>query len=219
MDRRNLASLPAAVDTATAAALPVAGLTALHALRQLDAPDGARVAVTGATGGVGHLVVQLAAHAGLHVLALTRSPERAAALERIGGTRVQAVDIREIGGLSTVEAVIDTAGGPVLEQLVPLVASEGKVVLVGAATGAPALLDTASLIARRIDLLSLKISTPVSTELKHLVNLVANGQLHVAVYNAESWDGLTKRTAPDISPFGKTVYQVESSPQRRFLTR
>ncbi|MDQ4110475.1 MAG: zinc-binding dehydrogenase [Actinomycetota bacterium] len=211
VDRRNLAILPADIESAMAAAIPVAGLTALHAVRQLGAPPGANIAVTGATGGVGHLIVQLAARAGFRVAALTRSPERAAPLERLGDPLTRVVDVRDIGKLRTVEAVIDTTGGPVLEQLVSLVAPEGKVVLVGAAAGSPALFETASLIASRIDLVSVRNSTPVGAELKYLVDLVANGQLHVAVHNAESWDGLVNRPMPDTSVFGKAVYRVDSS--------
>jgi NADPH2:quinone reductase len=56
-----VAPLPEAVTDAQAATLPVAGLTALHALRQGGLLLGRKVLVDGASGGVGHLAVQLAA--------------------------------------------------------------------------------------------------------------------------------------------------------------
>ena len=59
-----VAALPDAVTDAQAATLPVAGLTALHALRQGGLLLGRKVLVDGATGGVGHLAVQLAADRG-----------------------------------------------------------------------------------------------------------------------------------------------------------
>ena len=59
-----VAALPDKVTDAQAATLPVAGLTALHALRQGGLLLGRKVLVDGATGGVGHLAVQLAATAG-----------------------------------------------------------------------------------------------------------------------------------------------------------
>src|SRR3984885_4872408 len=62
-----VAALPDAVTDAQAATLPVAGLTALHALRQGGLLLGRKVLVDGATGGVGHLAVQLAATAGAEV--------------------------------------------------------------------------------------------------------------------------------------------------------
>ena len=50
-----IAALPDAVGDAAAATLPVAGLTALHALRQGGLLIGRKVLVDGASGGVGHL--------------------------------------------------------------------------------------------------------------------------------------------------------------------
>ena len=55
-----VAALPDAVEDAEAATLPVAGLTALHALRQGGLLLGRKVLVDGASGGVGHLACQLA---------------------------------------------------------------------------------------------------------------------------------------------------------------
>lgn len=78
----HLALKPTAVDWSTAAAVPSAGLTALQALRvggvapaegrdaepKMSGPGGgARVAVNGASGGVGTFAVQLAKHFGAHV--------------------------------------------------------------------------------------------------------------------------------------------------------
>ncbi len=59
-----VAALPDAVSDAEAATLPVAGLTALHALRQGGLLLGRKLLVDGASGGVGHLACQLAAAAG-----------------------------------------------------------------------------------------------------------------------------------------------------------
>jgi NADPH:quinone reductase-like Zn-dependent oxidoreductase len=62
-----VAALPEAVSDAQAATLPVAGLTALHALRQGGLLLGRKVLVDGASGGVGHFACQLAAAAGAFV--------------------------------------------------------------------------------------------------------------------------------------------------------
>jgi NADPH:quinone reductase-like Zn-dependent oxidoreductase len=60
---------PSGVDVATAGAAPLAGITALMTVDALDVAAGDTVLVVGATGGVGSLAVQLAAHAGATVLA------------------------------------------------------------------------------------------------------------------------------------------------------
>src|SRR4051812_10719645 len=54
----SVAGLPEGVSDAQAATLPVAGLTALHALRQGGLLLGRKVLIDGASGGVGHLACQ-----------------------------------------------------------------------------------------------------------------------------------------------------------------
>src|SRR3954469_23588229 len=70
-----VAALPDAVGDAQAATLPVAGLTALHALRQGGLLLGRKVLVDGASGGVGHLACQLASASGAQVWGYVRRPE------------------------------------------------------------------------------------------------------------------------------------------------
>jgi NADPH:quinone reductase-like Zn-dependent oxidoreductase len=65
-----LAPKPASLSHVEAAALPMGGLSAWQALfAHGRLQPGERVVVTGATGGVGHLAVQLARHAGAEVVA------------------------------------------------------------------------------------------------------------------------------------------------------
>jgi NADPH:quinone reductase-like Zn-dependent oxidoreductase len=59
----------AALRVAEAAAVPLAGLTALQGIRTLGKRAGERVLVTAGAGGVGHFAVQLAAARGLEVIA------------------------------------------------------------------------------------------------------------------------------------------------------
>jgi NADPH:quinone reductase-like Zn-dependent oxidoreductase len=64
-----LAAKPASVSHVEAAALPMGGLSAWQALFEHgQLGRGERVIVTGASGGVGHLAVQLARHAGAEVV-------------------------------------------------------------------------------------------------------------------------------------------------------
>jgi NADPH:quinone reductase-like Zn-dependent oxidoreductase len=63
--------LPQEVDDDQAAALPIAGGTALQALTdEARLTAGQRVLITGAAGGVGHFGVQIAKHLGAHVVAV-----------------------------------------------------------------------------------------------------------------------------------------------------
>src|SRR5258706_4616855 len=67
-----LAPVPGPVSDAQAATLPTAGLTALRALEVAGLVLGTRVLVTGATGGVGRIALQLPRASGAHVTALFR---------------------------------------------------------------------------------------------------------------------------------------------------
>lgn len=79
-------------DAAQLAALPMAGLTALNILRGLGDVFGKRVAVLGATGGVGLALLQLASAAGAELVASAR--EEDAALVRANGA-TETIDYRE----------------------------------------------------------------------------------------------------------------------------
>ncbi|MFN7145115.1 MAG: NAD(P)-dependent alcohol dehydrogenase [Myxococcota bacterium] len=81
------AHVPAGMDLAEAAALPLAGLTALQALRDHGgvalSGSTARVLIVGASGGVGHLGVQIARAAGAHVTGVC-STRNVALVESLG---------------------------------------------------------------------------------------------------------------------------------------
>jgi NADPH:quinone reductase-like Zn-dependent oxidoreductase len=72
----SLAPVPQALDSALAATIPMNGLTAWMCLEALALRAGAVVLVTGAAGAVGGYVVQLARHAGLHVVADAKEADR-----------------------------------------------------------------------------------------------------------------------------------------------
>src|SRR3954453_23554742 len=76
------------VSFAAAAALPVAGLTALRTLRHGAPLLGKRALITGAAGGVGNLAVQLAVRSGARVTAIVGNPERGHVLDGLGAAGV-----------------------------------------------------------------------------------------------------------------------------------
>jgi NADPH:quinone reductase len=71
-----LAPRPPELDPIVAAALPLAGCTALQVLQRMPLGAGSWVLVHGASGGVGHLLVQMAALRGLKVAAASRPADR-----------------------------------------------------------------------------------------------------------------------------------------------
>ncbi|MCU1613091.1 MAG: Alcohol dehydrogenase GroES domain protein [Frankiales bacterium] len=81
-----VAPVPAGVSTVQAAAVGLAGITALDAVDALDVGTGDVVLISGATGGVGAFAVQLAARRGARVLATARAGAAADLVRRLGAT-------------------------------------------------------------------------------------------------------------------------------------
>ena len=100
-----LAPLRTDIDDATAATLPLNALTAQQALDLIAAPPGATLLVTGASGAVGGFATQLAARAGLRVLAQA-SHDDEAWVASLGPAEVIARDT-DLGSIGPVDAVLD----------------------------------------------------------------------------------------------------------------
>ncbi len=94
-----VARKPASLDHNVAAAVPVAGVTALMMVDALAAAEGDVVVAMGATGGVGSYLVQLAAGRGARVVAVC-SGENAVYARRLG-----AADVVDYTAEDVVEAV------------------------------------------------------------------------------------------------------------------
>jgi NADPH2:quinone reductase len=130
-----VAALPDAVSDAEAATLPVAGLTALHALRQGGLLLGRKVLVDGASGGVGHLACQLAAAAGAFVWGHVRRDEHRAAVEACGA---QAVVGRALGAAKPhgpFWLIVDSVGASALSAALGMLEPNGICVTLGVSEG------------------------------------------------------------------------------------
>ncbi|GAB1824410.1 NADP-dependent oxidoreductase [Herbidospora sp. RD11066] len=96
--------------------------TATRALDVLDVREGMTLLVDGAAGGVGGIVVQLAAARGVRVLGAAR-PESHPFLESLG---VRAVTLQRVDG--TVDRALDVAGAGSLDRLIELTGGAENVV-------------------------------------------------------------------------------------------
>jgi NADPH:quinone reductase len=128
----SVATLPEAVTDAQAATLPVAGLTALHALRQGGLLLGRKVLVDGASGGVGHLAVQLAAASGALAWGQVRQPQfRAAIAEWCGERIVLGADLKAAAPHGPFHLILDSVGGTALAAALTMLAPGGTCVTFG----------------------------------------------------------------------------------------
>jgi len=127
-----VAALPDGVSDAQAATLPVAGLTALHALRQGGLLLGRKVLVDGATGGVGHLAVQLAAASGAEIHAHVRRPEQKPMIAEWCGDRiVVSTDLRAAASGGPYHLILDSIGGSALSAALTMLQPNGTCVHFG----------------------------------------------------------------------------------------
>ena len=138
-----VAVLPDAVGDAPASTLPVAGLTALHALRQGGLLLGRKVLVDGASGGVGHLACQLASAAGAQVWGHVRRPEhRDAVAEWCGGRVVLGPDLGAAKPHGPFWLIVDSVGASALGAALGMLQPNGTCVTLGVSAGGTAAFES-----------------------------------------------------------------------------
>lgn len=182
-----LAALPDGVSLAQAATLPVAGLTALHALARGGALPGRRLLVTGATGGVGDFAVQLGRLAGAHVTATARRADQAPALRALGAHEVLVGE--EIPPAPKYNLILDSVGGRTLGTALAALEPGGVCVTLGVSATAEVTFDARQFfIAGRATLYGFYLfrelgGEPAGVGLGRLARLVAAGQVtpHISV--------------------------------------
>lgn len=141
-----VAALPAAVTDAQAATLPVAGLTALHALRQGGLLLGRKVLVDGASGGVGHLACQLALAAGAIVWGhVRREAQHAQVAEWCGGRVIVGSELGAAKAEGPYWLIVDSLGGSALAAAVGMLAPNGTCVTLGISEAPTATLQSRDL--------------------------------------------------------------------------
>lgn len=127
VDARQVAPVDPGTSFVDAAATPLAAGTAAVVLERLARPVGNRLLVLGASGGVGSFLLQLAASAGLDVVAVGRAAahDRMRALGATTCVDYTAEDFSRAVG--EVDAVADLVGGDLLDVVVPSVRPWGAI--------------------------------------------------------------------------------------------
>ncbi len=137
--------LPQGLSLFEAMALGTAGFTAALAIHRLEqnelAPDKGKVIVTGATGGVGSLAVQMLAQLGYHVVALTGKDGEHAYLTALGASEIlprSGLDLNSTRPLEPARwaGALDAVGGATLAWLTRSMQQNGVIASFGNAGGA-----------------------------------------------------------------------------------
>jgi len=213
-----VAPLPAGVTDAEAATLPVAGLTALHALRQGGLLLGRKVLIDGATGGVGHLAIQLAAASGALVWGQVRRPEfRAAVAEWCGERVVLGADLKAAAPHGPFHLILDSVGGSALAAALTMLGPGGSCVTFGVSESATSTIASGEFFriggVKLYGLIlfhELRRVEPAADGLSLLAGLVAGRVLRPHITVEASWTeiGRVARQLLDRSFAGKAVLHL-----------
>lgn len=229
----NVWPVPPGVDLADACCVPATYGTAhvsLHWRARLE--PGQTVLVFGAAGGVGLAAVELARLAGAHVIAVARTPERVALAMAHGAHEGLPGDTPQLGrmlkertGGRGVDVVFDPVGGTAFEEALCCTAPEGRILVIGFASGDIPQIPANILLVKNIEVIGVNMGlysgwTPVDERKRHAPRMAAMMQVlfghlaagrirpqHSAIYPleqvVEAFDAVVARAAT-----GRVLLQV-----------
>ena len=208
-----MAALPDIVRFEDAAALPVAGLTALRTLRHGAPLLGKPVLITGAAGGVGHMAVQIAARSGARVTAVVGRLER--------GRHVRGAD-EIVEGIDKARGsfalILESAGGASLAAAIAHIEANGTIVIFGNSSGEPTSVSFRDFAERpnaRIQSFSYfrsEAEERFAPDLALLASLVGDGSLKLSLVE-RSWRDIAE-IGPELRDrriAGKAVFRIDQA--------
>lgn len=190
-----LAEIPDSLTFSEAATLPVAGLTALYALRKGGMLLGKRIFITGSTGGVGQFAHQLAIQSGAFVIGVASTEEKAELVKEAGADEVVIgySSISSARKFGPYELIIDSVGGNALAALLPQLAPKGICVAVGFSSSETSTINMRNLVtAGERTLYSFFLGSElahysVADDLSMLALLAADGRLSPGIAVEAPW--------------------------------
>jgi acrylyl-CoA reductase (NADPH) len=158
--------MPAGIDAMTAMSIGTAGFTAALAIHRMEhngqSPAGGPIAVTGATGGVGSVAIDMLSARGYKVVALSGKPEAADYLRELGASEVLDRKTLDLGSRPLENArfggAIDNLGGEVLTWLTRSVDFWGNIASIGLASSAELKTTVMPFILRGVTLIGINSS-------------------------------------------------------------
>jgi NADPH2:quinone reductase len=195
--------VPAGVAAEDAAAMGIAGLTALNVVRDLGkVTSDDRVLVLGASGGVGSMIISLAKAAGATVWGQTGSDAKTAGITEQGADRAIVAGPDELAGQVAdydPTIVFDMLGDGFVAPVVETVAARGRIVSVGASAGAEVTFNMRLLYRKMVSLLGyggigLRRDERRSG-LKEAVRALADGSIRVRIDSVMALDDVNEAFA------------------------
>ncbi len=214
----NLVSVPEGVDWETAAAAPLVFQTAWRMLiTRGDVSPGESVLVLGASGGVGHAAVQIAAHAGAEVYATASSPEKLRYAEECGADHAIdytqsdfATEIRERTDRRGVDVVVDHVGATTWRDSLKALAKGGRLLTCGATSGGTPETNVNRIFWNQLSVIGSTMATP--GEVDDVLELVWDGTFDPRIREVlpMSETARAHELLEERSGFGKVVVKPDS---------
>ena len=159
--------LPKQIDTRTAMAIGTAGFAAGLAIFKMklnkQTPEMGPIVVTGATGGVGSIAIDMLSSSGFETTAITRKKTHDEYLEAIGTTNIVCLEEMEVGERPLEKAQfgggIDNVGGDLLSWVLRSTVPEGNVASIGLAADFKLPTNVMPFILRGVNLLGVNSTT------------------------------------------------------------
>jgi NADPH2:quinone reductase len=170
-----LVPIPAGLDEFQVMAIGTAGYTAALAIHRMEQngqqPELGEIVVTGATGGVGSLAIDMLAGRGYEVAAVTGKPSSTEYLRKLGAARVLLRDQINLGTRPMEEAqfagAIDNVGGELLTWLTRTTSFWGNIASIGLAASPELKTTVMPFILRGVSLLGINsVYTPRAMRLQ-----------------------------------------------------
>ena len=195
-DSRGLIPLQDQMEFEQAVALPLQGLSAYHILKTMGRLEkGETVLVHAAAGGVGTLAVQLAKLSGAGKVIATASTEDKLALAADMGADVL-VNYTEQGweekvfeatGGKGVDVALEMAGGEIFNKTLKCLATFGRLVIYGVASGEQSRFYPSSLMARNQSVIGfflpqiMRKPELIQSSMAEMLGYLSNGQLKLTI--------------------------------------
>jgi trans-2-enoyl-CoA reductase len=196
VDERHVVVVHRDADPEQLATVPINAATAYLLVDYAATdPPGSWIVQTAANSGLGAFVRVLAARAGLRLIDVVRSNAAAQALRAAGAQYVVVADdtlsvqLYGVLGKEQVSLLLDGVGGPLVDTLVPHLATDGQIVSFAALSGQPIVLPPGELNFKGLHVhgfwlyhwLNTAPTDEIDTVYGELVDLVADGVLRTPV--------------------------------------
>lgn len=188
VEHDNIAHVPDGADLGGASIIACTlGTIYNAALNVGQIRTGETVLVTGASGGLGLMAVQMAHLCGARVIAQTGSPDSAPLLRELGAAEVVALPrgedfspaVRDLTGGQGVNVALDNVGTPLFQPIRRSLAQRGRWVLIGQLTGEFVPFNPAQLFLKNISMLSATSTT--RQQLVECLDLLARGRIRPVI--------------------------------------